>query len=317
MFNRNKDRSALILPNVKKMSDTELYGQFLEEVWTRYGIKDRLRLLQEVENRRAKIDGRPTIPVMGAPNDPTSLGMYVEGKMLGMPIKMIFINALFLEESNGKLDFHTGINALETILHEGRHANQHYIMDHRPDRIAAQVLHEWLASTTRYFPSEEPLKGDLKEKEFIFYLLQSIETDARRFARRQLIQIHDQLAAQGKDTRRIAAVIQDCRQQEIEMINCVREHLTMDDIRKAELIVCNAMKISHPQIDAASLKLFENARIILRLPKPKTNLDYDVIIERLDHIADARMKGLPDGQIARIAEGRDRIQDGWRHFDRI
>ena len=317
MFKRNKDKDTLVLPNVKRMSDAELYGQFVEEVWTQYSVKDRLRLLQEVENRRAKIDGRPPVAVIGAPNDPTSLGMYAEGKVLGVPVKVIFINALFLEDGSGKLDFHTGIKALETILHEGRHANQHYIMDHHPDRVAAQVLHEWLSSRARYFPSEEPLKGDLEGKDLIFYCLQSIEMDARRFARRQLIKIHNLLAERGKDTRQIAAAIQECRQQEVELIDCVQKYLTLDDVREAERIVCDAMKISHPEIDTSKLRLFENARMILRLPRPKTDLDYDDIIDRLDRIADAKMNRLSDAEIARIAEGRDRILDNSRRFDRI
>ena len=315
MFGKMKGPASLALTDISKLSDAELYGHFADDSWNLYDKADRLRLLQEVENRRAKIDGRPPVAIRGAQIPPNYMGAYCEPTIAGTKQKIIILNDLFL--GNNSLTYHSGMQALETVLHEGRHANQHYVKDNCPDRIARQVLHEWISSDAYYFSTKNPLSGKLAGKEFLLYTLQSIEMDARRFARRQLIQIYDHLAAQGKDTRRIVSIIQSCRQREIELIDSVRSTLDEDDIREAERIVFDRMKETHPDIDTSNLRLFDNARLILKLFKTRPDLDYDDVIDRLDRIADAKLDRLPEEEIAKIAEGRDRIWDARRRLDRI
>lgn len=324
MFGKINRQGSLLLTDITKISTRELYAYFADDNWNRYGEADRLQLLQEVENRRAKIDGRPPIPILARRLFPNTAGGYGVWKDDGKFIKAIGLNSLFFTDAKPDLfsgkrgfNFHVGIQALETVLHEGRHAYQDYVIYNSPDRIAKQVLYEWLSSDAYYFRSSEPLAGNLAGKEFLLYTLQSIEMDARRFARRQLIEIHDLFAAQGKDTRRIVSIIQHCRQREIELIDKVRENLDEDSIREAEQIVLDKLKKTRPDIDTSNLKLFDNARLILSLFKTMPDLSYDDIIDRLDRISDAKIDGLPDAEIVKIAEGRDRIRDTYSRLDRI
>ena len=123
---------------------------------------------EKVEKKQSKKLKRPTLPVVVNTHPTCSyFGMFetLDGKQL------LHINVKLLEDPS--LRFH----ALETILHEGRHAYQYNIIKNKKIRFYEFKKKRWKRNYSGYITStEDPL----------FYSMQPIERDAQKYAIKQM-----------------------------------------------------------------------------------------------------------------------------------
>lgn len=275
-------------PNLNDLDEKSLLLLFHQKNWRRMNKEDRLRTLQEVENRRAKTDGRTPVEIIVGSMPANTMGCH---RMLPDGTGVIIINTRFVE--NGKLfgklggtSIFNAANALNTVLHEGRHAFQCHVVRHAIANISKRQRLEWAA----VMPSENGLYNSGNS---IFYFLQSIEMDARRFARRKVAQVNRMFISMGiQDQNFSIQTIKDLK-TELFFICYVRLHMTHEMIDKYEKMVLDHFKKTHPELDLNGLRLFDHVRFILDHPEindPKEMLD------RLDRMADEKL-GLKDGKL--------------------
>lgn len=281
--------SHLQLPVLNGLDEKSLLLLFHQKNWSHMNKEDRLRTLQEVENRRAKADGRAPVQVTVPPFMPPNVGGYYSKRPDGTEV--IYINPRFMQKSKllGKSDSTAIFNAalaLSTVLHEGRHAFQCNAVRNAIANISERQKLEWAA----VMPSE---KGLYDNGSSIFYFLQSIEMDARRFARRKVAQVNRLFISMGiQDQNFSQQTIKDLKLEE-RIICAVRLHMTHEMIDQYEKLVLAYFKKTHPALDLKDLRLFDHVRFILDHPEindPKEMLD------RLDRIADEKL-GLKDGKL--------------------
>lgn len=302
MFGIGKNRGLRLDPDkLAQLTDEQLYLLFSEDNWAKIDKSSRLAALQEVENRRAKLDGRKPIPVLEGKSEsfikkPGLMGGFSPSQ------KVIYINYRFLE---GNSAHHSPANALDTVIHEGRHAYQDDVINNNPDRVVRQILDEWRSSEAKYFRgcSDETAPREVYLREAAIYMMQSIEIDARRAARQELYWAAEAMEAQGVDTRDIISQIDRNLSEEINFLMLVQNYLTDSMIDELEQEVLKAMREKYPGEDFSKLRLFDHARLILRAPKIT---DYDAkavsIVRILDFYEQNKLKGIDLGNFDKFVE---------------
>lgn len=130
--------------------------------WERLTVQERLDTLQMLECKLAEIQGRKPVPVVVA-NIPGENGHYD-------PItRSITLNPTRLGDSKFRL------NLVDTIAHEGRHAYQHYAIEHAGFHPKEDEVKVW----------RENMKPgnyiDGKKEGLLAYRLQPVEADAWRY----------------------------------------------------------------------------------------------------------------------------------------
>ncbi|MBQ7579307.1 MAG: hypothetical protein IJT25_02105, partial [Clostridia bacterium] len=144
-----------------------IYSKFKGSHWQNYSIEKRLKILQALENKLAKKAHREPLPVIVHP-DPNwnCFGMFQvqSGK------RILFINENLLYKH--ELRYH----ALETIIHEGRHAYQYNVINSKisPLNFKAKA---WKKNYEGYFSSNT---------DATIYSFQPIERDAQKFTIKML-----------------------------------------------------------------------------------------------------------------------------------
>lgn len=268
-------------------SDFDLLLLFHSKNWNRMSPKARMHALQEIENRRALADGRPALKIYSYSMPPNHLGSHgrtPKGE------ELIVINSRFL--TSGKLSQFTGAEALGTILHEGRHAFQsHVVRTERKDIPDAQKI-DWTAVLAEFgglYFNDPP----------IFYYLQSIEMDARRFARHSLMDMYRMFKNAGIEDRSLANHLQKLLSRECTVIDYVRQCLTLESIDKYEQMVLNHLKKTRPDLDLKNLRPFDHARVILQNPSITDPMQ---ILELLDRMADADLGIQSDKKLDKLNE---------------
>jgi len=147
-----------------QISDSiELLNQMLEiqpEHWEGLSIDERLSAVQNVENVMAEVQNRPSVPVELADLSPNEFGGYD-----GQSIK---INQ---EHLAGGQDVRENV---DTVIHEGRHAYQDYVISH-PEMVSDQELvQSWADNFENYL--------DLQTYGAELYNDQPVERDAWTYA---------------------------------------------------------------------------------------------------------------------------------------
>lgn len=141
-----------------------IYNKFKLRNWKRYSPAKRQRIIEKVEKKQAKKLHRPVLPVVvNTHPDCPYFGMFETSKKK----KILHINVKLLTDVN--LRFH----ALETILHEGRHAYQHSVINGRKLRFFELKKKKWKQNYSGYITSSE---------DKLFYSMQPIERDAQKYA---------------------------------------------------------------------------------------------------------------------------------------
>ena len=312
MFNCNESpRQSLAPDKLAQLTDEQLYLLFSVDNFAKMDKKSRLAALQEVENRRAKLDGREPVLVKegkgGDFDNPHLRGQHVYSPMDGKEV--IYVSWLFLEENS---PHHLPAGAFETVVHEGRHSYQHYIKNNHPDQVPRKVLDEWRSSDVKYFPGSR--EGDPEDKQLIDdlkYYIQSIEIDARREARSEMIRARDAMAAQGVDTRDIEAQIYHSYKLEVGIIRALQDVFTEDMIDALEKEVLDAMRDAFPGEDFGQLKLFDHARLILQAPRIQ-GFDDDAVmlVDILDLYENLKLAGIDETNFNKLNEyAHEKLQE--------
>jgi len=219
------------------LTDEQLYCLFTEEKWLAIDAQRRLAALQEIEIRMAvKQKRKPCKVCCKMLGDIGNQGVF-DGNQ-------IVINTKLLMDFKTPFGKHTGlpgIMALDTVLHEGRHAFQTGITTGMIDSKAAKVSDEqrriWAINELAY------IGGELSEKldqGFSMYAFQPIERDAREFAGRELAKIYQTvIRATGKRDPMFEEGIAELRRlkkQEFEVAaNMKKENI--DQMREAMRMV--------------------------------------------------------------------------------
>lgn len=173
------DNKYLEAPNdieqVTQISErmTEIEGTRFED-WKCLTPTERLETLQKVENAAAKIEHRPICDVKGESLGEGHLGYY------NPKDNTITINTDYLNDS------YPGYKeSLDTIIHEGRHAYQHYNVDQRQVHPSEGDCANWRENLHDnmwgIFPENYGYQI-AEEVGFQQYWMQPVEADARAFA---------------------------------------------------------------------------------------------------------------------------------------
>lgn len=173
------DNKYLEAPNdmeqVSQISErmTEIEGTRFED-WQRLSPEERLEVLQKVENAAAEIEHRPTCVVKGQSLGQGHLGFY------NPQDNTITINTDYL-----KGDYESYKESLSTVIHEGRHAYQHYNVNERQVHPSEGDCTNWRENLHDnkwgLFPENYGYQT-VEEVGFQRYWMQPVEADARAFA---------------------------------------------------------------------------------------------------------------------------------------
>ena len=164
---------------VEKISDimTRIEGLEYSE-WKELSFEQRVGVLQEVENESSKASHRPTCKVSTESLGEGHYGYY------STETKGITINSDYIC-SNSYNDYK---EALDTIIHEGRHAYQYYNLTEREVHPRQGDISNWKSNEFEYGYQDARTQG------YAAYYLQPQEADARAFAEDVLKQYSDKLA---------------------------------------------------------------------------------------------------------------------------
>ena len=164
------DRIYLEAPNdfeqVERASDAmlDIEGTRYKD-WERMSPSQRLEAMQKVENAIAEISHRPPCEVRCQEMSSNHLGYFDPSS------KTITLNARYL--GNDTTSYR---ETLDTIVHEGRHAYQHYNLTVRQVHASPGDLTNWRINEDKYGYQSSQVYG------FKLYWMQPIEADARKFA---------------------------------------------------------------------------------------------------------------------------------------
>lgn len=181
------------MPNLEKL-DT-----FIEKLdvkaWDHQSPEERLALLQEFENIMAETEHREALHIHAISQEdyeksPNTMG-YFNGKD-------IYLNPRYLTAKNmiaGSVSSFSMAQALGTIAHEGRHAWQHYVIDHPELQMVDEKTRLLMqANFIGYYSPAEREDDPMILERHTLYEAQLIELDARRFQKQTIEYIARKLA---------------------------------------------------------------------------------------------------------------------------
>lgn len=273
--NKAEDRKLDTATPFADVSDQELLLQFHSRNWRRLSPLYRLYAMQEIENRRAKADGRPALKLFINPKFPANI---LGGHMvLPNGMECICLNPGVIQNS-GKFGAFSGAKALNIIMHEGRHAFQYHACRDGFKNVPEEQRIDWIAVMGSL--------GGRYTSEGLTYYVQSIEMDARRFARRKLMEVQGMFRSMGiEDPAFNYEMFRDLAMEKM-IIARVRQDLTLEKVDQYEKTVLDYLKKTRPDLDLTNLHPFDHIRFILQHPEIKDPLE---MLVRLDKMADAKL----------------------------
>ena len=149
------------------------------ENWKNLTIEQRSDLLNAIESRIAQIEHRPPLPIKVKDMDPRTFG-YQDSYN-----KLIALNSRYVM-SDSKEAYR---DVIDTIIHEGRHAYQHYNVDQKCVHDSLSEVNTWRENF--YDPKYRYYSGNtlvvigpnkIGDVGFRLYYYQPVEIDARNFA---------------------------------------------------------------------------------------------------------------------------------------
>lgn len=168
---------------------TEGIASYLENIedlhyerWCKLSLEERTNLLNQIEDKIALIEHRPPLAVEVIEMDPKTLG-YQDSTN-----NKIALNSLYVSSNDPAL--HREV--VDTIIHEGRHAYQHYNVDVKTIHESWSEVQSWKENfydpNYKYYTSTGtwvliPFNdGSIHNVDFRLYYYQPVEIDARDFA---------------------------------------------------------------------------------------------------------------------------------------
>lgn len=261
---------SLTPQDLAKFDEKTLWKMLHHVNWNRMDAASRLAVYQEFENRQARLDGRK--PVQIRADMPMKPNLYGIHRTNADGSEIIFINPRFVKTSklfgNTDTSIFNAASGLDTVMHEGRHAFQHHVVKNKLDVVSELQRMEWAASMVQH--------GGTYIPNTIFYAIQGIEMDARRFGRRQMEKINSYFKSIGHEDPNFTNAIADSLATEKDYIAYIRANLTLADIDKVEQHIMDHFRKTHPDLKLDKLSIFYHARLILLYPEitdPKEMLD--------------------------------------------
>ncbi len=149
------------------------------ENWQKLSLEERKELLNTIEREIARIEHRPPLPIGVEKMKASTLG-YQSSYYNKIALNSLYVGSNKLEDYQDVID---------TIIHEGRHAYQHYNVDKKLIHDSASVVNTWRENfynpKYKYYSGEKcviPIKGRMQDVGYRLYYYQPVEIDARNFA---------------------------------------------------------------------------------------------------------------------------------------
>lgn len=160
----------------------ETVEDFKFENWSKLTLEQRAEVLNRVEQNIAAIEHRPPLKVELEELEPHHLGYQSASE------HKIVLNSSIVG-SNESMDHR---EVLDTIVHEGRHAYQHYNVDVKMIHESGSEVNTWAENfynpEYQYYQSGNQKvwipyhDGSVHDVDFRLYYYQPVEIDARNFA---------------------------------------------------------------------------------------------------------------------------------------
>ena len=247
---------------VAALPDIDLFKLFTRDNWNRLNIPSRQTILQEVENRQAKLDGRSPATVQIKRLE-AGLHGYCSDAADGK--RIIVLNEMYT--GNASLQPLNSM-ALNTVLHEGRHSFQAESLQSNPKHLSNQILLQFLANNIHYFNGSNDEHEEYGSAlNYVLYQCQEIEMDARRFARLRMVDIYNKLKEAGISDQTFEISIRRDRNDEINLINNLRMFLTRNMLDHWEETIKTKMQKFSGCPDLTNVRLFKEAYMILEHPE--------------------------------------------------
>ena len=202
---------------------TESIADYLETVeelkfdkWVTLSIEQKAKLLNDIEQNIASIEHRPALRVELEDLEPRSFGYQdQDNHKIVLNSRMVGFNSVPMHRE-----------VIDTIVHEGRHAYQHYHVDVKCIHESAAEVATWRENfydpEYKYYQSTGQRimirynDGSVHNVDFRLYYQQPVETDARNFAKDVMIRLEE---------RGVIAREAECNQkQEISSMNTEGTH---------------------------------------------------------------------------------------------
>ena len=227
----------------------ELFLMFTDAQWEHMSLDEQQAAMQEMENLVAREQGRRPLPVVIY--EPSNEN---EEKMLGYFYKdAIHMNANYLRSAGKYIPGVTsgrGMQALNTLLHEGRHAWQWEVACGRVDGVAFDQCAIIRSNFYTYCPFGESAA---------LYSCQPIELDARRFARERFEAMARRARENGYDDWCIEKQLEDDITAEELWASAARRELTVRDLEEFEEKALAKMRELEPETDLSGISLLREA----------------------------------------------------------
>jgi len=163
---------------------------FKFENWCKLSLEKREKVLNEVERKIAAIEHRPPLKVELRPLEPNHFGYQSAAE------NKIVLNSLIV--GTNERSMHREV--LDTIVHEGRHAYQHYNVDVKTIHESGSEVATWRENfydpRYSYYRSGEQRvlivrNGNIEDVDFRLYYYQPVEIDARNFSADVMSQLEE------------------------------------------------------------------------------------------------------------------------------
>lgn len=168
---------------------TENIAGYLESVeklkfdnWKNLSLEQKAELLNELEQNIASIEHRPALRVELEDMEPRSFGYQDEyNHKIVLNSRLVGVNSAAMHRE-----------VIDTIVHEGRHAYQHYNVDVKMIHESSSEVKTW--EQNFYYPEYQYYRsgtqriyipyndGTIHDVDFRLYYYQPVEIDARNFA---------------------------------------------------------------------------------------------------------------------------------------
>lgn len=254
------------MPNMEKLD--AFIGKLDVKVWDRQSPAERLALLQEFENIMAETEHREALHIRVISKEqyeqsPNTMG-YFNGKD-------IYLNPRYLTAKSlvaGSVSSFSIAQALGTIAHEGRHAWQHYVIDHPELQMVDEKTRLLMqANFTGYFSPAEREDDPMVLEKHTLYEAQLIELDARRFQKQTISYIAQKLAEKnGVPDRIFMHAERQCiarERSEAERLLHLFSEAQLKEIEQ-EFIEQMVRQKGFEQVDSSDFSVFGDAIRFLR-----------------------------------------------------
>lgn len=161
------------------------------ENWCKLTLEEKKAVLNRIEQNVAAIEHRPALRVDIEKMKPKTLGYQSASQ------QKIALNSLYVNSN----DPNVHREVIDTILHEGRHAYQHYNVDVKCIHESAAEVATWRENfydpEYRYYQSTGQKilipynDGSVHNVDYRLYYYQPVETDARNFAKDVMIKLEE------------------------------------------------------------------------------------------------------------------------------